>query len=148
LNFHWIVDGQVAAMAMPWPEDVPELKRRGVTAILSLSEHVAPEVSHAGFEHLLLPIRDFHPPTQAQLAQAVEFIDRAVGSGGACAVHCGAGLGRTGTVVAAWLVHRGRTAAEAIGEVRRRRPGSVETREQEEAVEAFSRSSAREERGR
>jgi atypical dual specificity phosphatase len=140
LNFHWIVEDRVAAMAMPWPEDLPELRRRGITAILSLSERAPPEIAEQGFAHLVLPIRDFYPPTQSQLQRAVEFIDAAVAAGGACAVHCGAGLGRTGTVVAAWLVRRGSSAGEAIGEVRRRRPGSVETAEQEAAVLEFSRS--------
>jgi atypical dual specificity phosphatase len=143
LNFDWIVEGQVAAMAMPWPEDVAELRRRGVTSVLSLSERTPREIVEAGFAQLSLPVRDFHPPTPGQLDAAVEFLEHAVNTGGACAVHCGAGLGRTGTVVAAWLVRRGRTPREAILEVRRRRPGSIETREQEAAVAAYAKTLAR-----
>jgi atypical dual specificity phosphatase len=142
LNFDWIVEGQVAAMAKPWPEDVEELRKRGITAVLSLTERAPAEIEAAGISLLALPIRDFHAPTMGQLEAAVEYIERAVGSGGACAVHCGAGLGRTGTVVAAWLVRRGRDARGAIAEVRRRRPGSIETSEQESAVLAFARMSA------
>lgn len=139
MNFDWIVEGKVAAMALPWPEDVPELKRRGVTAVLSLSERQPPEFAGAGFRVLSLPIRDFHPPTVEQCDAAAEFIDKALAEGGAVAVHCGAGLGRTGTILAAWLVRQGRSAPDAIAEVRRRRPGSVETREQEDAVAAYER---------
>jgi len=142
LNFDWIVEGQVAAMAMPWPEDLEELRRRGITAVLSLTDRAPPEIEAAGFAFLALPVRDFHAPTSAQLDAAVEFIERAVNSGGACAVHCGAGLGRTGTVAAAWLVRRGRGAGAAIAEVRRRRPGSIETKEQEAAVTEFERKAA------
>ncbi len=142
MNFDWIVEGQVAAMAKPWPQDVPELRRLGVTAVLSLTERVPTALDAAGFSTLALPVRDFHAPTQAQLGAAVDFIEKAVNSGGACAVHCGAGLGRTGTVVAAWLVRRGRAPRAAIEEVRRRRPGSVETKEQEDAVAAFARAPA------
>jgi atypical dual specificity phosphatase len=142
LNFDWIVEGQVAAMAKPWPEDVAELRRRGITAVLSLTERAPAEIEAAGISFLALPVRDFHAPTMGQLEAAVEYIERAVDSGGACAVHCGAGLGRTGTVVAAWLVRRGRDARAAIAEVRRRRPGSIETTEQEGAVLAFAKKSA------
>jgi atypical dual specificity phosphatase len=143
VDFDWIVERQVAAMQMPWPEDVAELKRLAVTAVLSL-EHGAPrEIGDAGIAHLVVPVRDFHAPTQAQLDEAVAFVDRAVAGGGACAVHCRAGLGRTGTVVAAWLVRRGRSAADAIAEVRRIRPGSVETREQEQAVADYAASQGR-----
>lgn len=138
MNFDWIVDGRVAAMSMPWPEDLEDLRREGITAILSLSERVPREVAESSFEHLALPIRDFHAPTPDQIEAAIGFLERTIASGGACAVHCGAGLGRTGTIVAAWLVHRGRSAAEAIAEVRRRRPGSVETAEQESAVAAYA----------
>jgi protein-tyrosine phosphatase len=55
------------------------------------------------------------------------------------AVHCGAGLGRTGVVLAAYFVSTGMTAAAAITKVRKLRPHSIETDEQAEAVEQFAR---------
>jgi ADP-ribosyl-[dinitrogen reductase] hydrolase len=42
-------------------------------------------------------------------------------------LHCGAGLGRTGTVAALILIERGFTPSEAIAAVRRARPGAIET---------------------
>ena len=138
LDFDWIVERKVAAMAMPWPEDVPELRRLSVTSVLSLTTGAPREIADSGLVHLVLPVRDFHPPTPQQLDEAVEFVDRTVALGGACAVHCMGGLGRTGTVIAAWFVYRGRSAKDAIDEVRRLRPGSIETREQEAAVAEYA----------
>ena len=67
----------------------------------------------------------------------------AVNAGQAVAVHCGAGLGRTGTLVACYLVAGGLSAEEAIAKVRRLRPGSIETLEQEAAVRTFEESLTR-----
>jgi len=52
-------------------------------------------------------------------------------------VHCAAGQGRTGTVLACALVHRGLSAEEAIRTVRRLRPPSIDTDSQEAFVRAF-----------
>ena len=57
-------------------------------------------------------------------------------------MHCGGGLGRTGTLLACYLVRQGLPAAEAIERVRAVRPGSVETRQQAQAVHAYGQSSS------
>lgn len=142
-GFTWIVDGQVAAMPRPWPEHVAALPALGVGGVISLTEDVPRGLPHPDLLSLHLPVRDFHPPTQEQLRRAVAFIDALVESGTAAAVHCTAGLGRTGTIVSAWMIHRGSGVAEAIAAVRRRRPGSVETMAQEAALAEFARSLGR-----
>lgn len=56
----------------------------------------------------------------------------------AVGVHCALGFGRTGTMLACYLVKERRLAAgDAIAEIRRLRPGSIETFEQEKAVFQF-----------
>ncbi len=138
MSFDWIVEGRVAAMAAPWPEQIATLPGRGIRAVVSLTSRVPAGLERAGLAVLHVPVRDFHPPTQEQLTTVARFIDETIGAGGAVAVHCAAGLGRTGTVVAAWLTTQGLSARDAIGLVRQRRPGSVETRGQEQAIGAFA----------
>jgi len=56
-------------------------------------------------------------------------------------VHCHWGLGRTGTMLAACLVAlHGINADDAVREIRRRRPFSIETYQQENAVRQFAQS--------
>ena len=54
-------------------------------------------------------------------------------------VHCAMGRGRTGTMLACYLVAReGYSGDAAIEESRKRRRGSIETRTQEKAVRDFA----------
>jgi atypical dual specificity phosphatase len=79
-------------------------------------------------------------PTQEELDRCISAITKAHDHEMGVAVHCSAGLGRTGAVLACYFVTKGLTAKNAIARVRRLRPGSVETDEQADAVEGFARS--------
>jgi cell division cycle 14 len=77
----------------------------------------------AGIEHYDLPFDDCTPPSQAVVARFLRIVDAAPG---AIAVHCLAGLGRTGTLVAVFLMlAHGFTARDAIAWLRVIRPGCV-----------------------
>ncbi len=68
----------------------------------------------------------------------VDFINKSISEGKPVGVSCGAGLGRTGTVLACYLVSLGHSAEVAIGMVRTKRPGSIETETQEEAIKEYA----------
>ena len=151
-GFSWILQHRLAVMPRPgrgWAASGPSalvrdlafLARQRIELLVSLTvDPLVPEVVRAfGIEPLHIPVADFAAPTLDQLGQ---FLDRAVpcvDSGRAVGVHCTAGRGRAGTFAAGFLVawQGGRLfdgAAGAIAEIRRLRPGSIETAVQERAV--------------
>src|SRR5207245_401618 len=117
------------------------LRRHGIEVVISLTEDPLRRdwVNDTGILMVHEPVDDMEAPTQEQLDRCVSAIARAQERNMGVAVHCGAGLGRTGAVIAAYLVHRGRSARDAIAEVRRLRPGSIETDAQAAAVTEFAR---------
>lgn len=77
----------------------------------------------AGFEHYDLFFADGSIPSDTIVKT---FLNICENSEGAIAVHCKAGLGRTGTLIACYIMkHYRMTAAEAIAWIRICRPGSV-----------------------
>lgn len=141
-GFTWVDKPHLAALARPSSgEDLAWLRRNGIDVLVSLTEDPVRRdwVNDAGVLAVHVPVPDMEPPSDRQLDHLLDTIRRANASGMGVAVHCGAGLGRTGTVLAAYFVVRGMKAKEAVAKVRELRPGSVETADQELAVEAFAR---------
>ena len=136
-----LIPDAVAGCIYPDEEALGAVARLGIGVIINLHERPHPREALAryGLTELHLPVRDFTPPTLSQIETAIEAIEDAVAGGKRVAVHCAAGLGRTGTLLACYLVRQGMTANEAIARVREVRPGSIETPAQEAAVEGYAR---------
>jgi atypical dual specificity phosphatase len=141
-GFTWIEKPLLAALARPsGSEDLTWLREHGIELLLTLTEDRLRRdwIEDAGLLVYHEPLEDMEAPTQDQLDRAVSAIVRANERKMGVAVHCGAGLGRTGVVLAAYFVARGLSAGNAISRIRRLRPGSIETDEQAAAVELFAR---------
>lgn len=124
-GFSWLVPGRLAGT--PWPgvvhdmdADLKALSRCGVTMLITLTEKDFPQdaLARHGLRNFHLPVYDHEPPTVAQIQMLLARMSAALRRGEVLAVHCLAGLGRTGTVLAAWLVREGLTAEEALRRVR------------------------------
>ncbi|HEX3150221.1 MAG TPA: dual specificity protein phosphatase 23 [Gemmataceae bacterium] len=140
--FSWIDEPLLAASAEPGtPEQLAWLRGNGVDILVTLTEEPLPRtwVDGAGLLSVHVPVPDMDVPTTEQIDQVMSVIDKAKAGGMGVAVHCLAGKGRTGTILAAYFVHKGLSAREAIKKVRELRPGSIEVTEQEDAIRAYER---------
>lgn len=168
-SFYWLIEGALAGCGRPggpdgrgrgWrgggadptpeeqqrtrqalDEDLAWLKSHGIGAVLSLTETplAAGAIQRHDIEGLHLPVDDLTAPTPEQLDLALAFIDRQRALGRKVAVHCLMGQGRTGTVLAAYLVRGGLPTQAALRELRAVCPGAVGSPEQERALHAFER---------
>ena len=144
-NFGWIREGVLAGMGYPDAGSWPLLAEQGIGAVVSLTRRRPPgEPESAGLIAWHAPIVDFGVPDEADLERTLRFMQEQIDAGRAVVVHCQAGQGRTGLVLAAYLVHDGLSAGDAIAQVRALRPGSIETHEQKAFVERYARERERE----
>lgn len=145
-NFSWLVEGVIAGMGRPGScgsdgcldleRDLRKLSRMGLGGIVSLTENPlrSPSIDRLNFNYLHVPIDDMGIPHTSEIDRFVVFVDEVKKSGKGVVVHCGAGIGRTGMMLACYLVSQGQSTKNAIEAVRRARPGSIETTEQELAI--------------
>lgn len=138
-NFYWLINGILAGSNRPSEAEIRWMYAQGIRAIISLtvkrlSSHLLSELN---LEYLHSPITDFTAPTLETLKNVTDFIEEMRNRNKPVVVHCGEGKGRTGTILAAYLIKKGYTAEEAIKEIRKKSPRSIETEEQETILKEF-----------
>lgn len=110
--------GHLGADVAEWATILDEASVSTVVCLLSAGEATRwglPAAYADRFETAHVPVRDRHLPTATRLRRVVDLLADATADGDSAAVHCNAGLGRTGVVAAAWLVRdRGLSPREAV----------------------------------
>lgn len=148
LPLWWAVPDVLAGMSMPllhpgrrenlestidaYSDDLSLLYSAGIRAIVCLLDfpHLAHIYSSAGFAVHIMPVPDGGCPTQEQFTSFLHFIDHQRSVGHPVAVHCVAGRGRTGTLIAGYLIANGYTLDSALARVRSLQSLAVETSQQ------------------
>uniref|UniRef100_A0A8C7RPB4 Protein-tyrosine-phosphatase n=1 Tax=Oncorhynchus mykiss TaxID=8022 RepID=A0A8C7RPB4_ONCMY len=138
-DMNWIIPGKILAFSGPHPRSkiengyplhapeayFPYFQEHHVTAVVRLNRKIydGRRFTDGGFEHHDLFFVDGTTPSDLITRR---FLHVCESTEGAVAVHCKAGLGRTGTLIGCYLMKHYRfTAADAIAWIRICRPGSI-----------------------
>ena len=138
----WVAPGVLGCAYPRTDRALAALSASGVRLLVNLNErpHDPSRLRLHGLREVHLPVRDFVAPSPDQIERGLDAVLETLAAGEAAAVHCGGGLGRTGTLLACYLITSGEVvgAEEALRQVRALRPGSVETPAQAAAVRAWA----------
>jgi atypical dual specificity phosphatase len=138
-NFSWIIEEKLAGSAIPTSkEEIDWLKQEGVKSIVTIREEPLEDEWIKDVNYLHVHSNDMGIPEFSDLVNSVDFIHQRITNDEPVMVHCLAGLGRTGTILACYLIkYEDMAADDAIEKVRRERHGSIQSFSQEEIIFRF-----------
>lgn len=137
----WIAPRLAVGHAPMSYDDLKSLKNHGIDAILNLCGEYCDlhDIEQDfGFEVYYLPIPDESIPDTRNLEQALAWMDEAIYLGKSVLVHCRFGIGRTGTLVTAYLMRRG-LALKSAAKLLKQSRANPSTYRQHKMLKKYSR---------
>ena len=141
-NFSWLIENKLAGSAIPTSiEEVQWAIEQGVKSIVTVREEPLDDECGQRSKLSSCHSNDMGVPEFDDLGSAIDFIHNRITNNEPVMVHCLAGLGRTGTMLACYLIkYQKMSADEAIQKIREERPGSIQSFTQEEIIFQFAKS--------
>jgi atypical dual specificity phosphatase len=147
-NFGWVLDGKLAGSGLPMTySQFFWLIKHGIKTIITVREVPLPSnwftdsiknIESDNINYLHLSVEDFGAPSIEEIDSTVDYIQRQIDNRKPVMVHCAAGKGRTGTILAAYLLkNENLTAEQAIKKIRNLRPGSIQSNIQEMTISIY-----------
>lgn len=145
-NFLWLRKGQLAGTPQPGllldlDIDLQSLQRVGVSVLVSLTDEPIPADNLSKFDitGVFFPIKDMGTPEMDAAYRFCEDMHTYLQQGEVIAMHCKAGMGRTGTMLVAYLIWEGNPALDSLEYARKIEPRWVQSQEQVDFLEKFER---------
>jgi len=148
-NFNWIIESKLAGSGVPMSKKEAKwlINTQGIRTIVTIKEKPLSQEwlsynngtnthgSSTKTDYLHISIHDYGAPSLEELDYVVNYISRQIDLTKPVMVHCSGGKGRTGTILAAYLIKKsGMTADKAINRLSRIRGESVQSKDQEKIL--------------
>lgn len=135
-NFSWLINDKLAGSGMPTSfAELEWVIKTGVKSVVTMTEEPLPEPWIKNIKYLHVPTEDLSAPDMEKIDNTVDYIHERIKNNEPTMVHCAAGIGRTGTILACYLIkYHGLSTKDAIDKVRKERPGSIQSESQEIAI--------------
>ncbi len=141
-NFSYLIPKVLAGTNLPrGRRDLKWLFDKGIRILVTAMDESLDEatVTSVGLTYHHYYVPPYGTPTLEQLQRFIELVDDSRDKGLPVCVHCYLGCGRTGTFLAAYIIHSERMDGEkALRVIRQHRPCSIETRGQERILVEFA----------
>jgi atypical dual specificity phosphatase len=146
-NFSWVIHNKLAGSGTPMTsEQYRWLIKNNIKSIVTVREFPLPQQWLVDNEkeiiindYKFVYVKDYGVPTLEVLDNIVDYINiKITKEKKPTVVHCAAGKGRTGTILAAYLLKQDNISSkDAIKKIRRLRPGSIQSKVQEEILHEY-----------
>ena len=149
-NFHWFIEGKLAGSGVPMSKKEAKwlIDKQGIRTIVTIKEKPLSEEwlsnsngantdgSNRKIDYLHISVNDYGAPSLEELDYVVNYINRQIDMIKPVMVHCSAGKGRTGTILAAYLIKKemDMTADKAISRLSMIRGESIQSKDQEKIL--------------